>query len=635
MAPAPTILTLLLGITVASCSAPQPEKKLPHPAGHPEIVENLRADLERQRHPADGGGRAWISQAEPEMVRAGERGRWTIEYEVGPEGISEGGTVFLQVSLWWGWSTPQTVEPSAPGYTVVETDAHGVALEAATIDQQLLAIRIAGRDLEPGERLTIDYGAGAAGATADRFAESESRFWIAVDGDGDGYRGLLADSPSIAVSAGPARRLLLLVPSSATPGDELELRAVALDLAGNAGPEIDDTCTLQAQPGIEMPASFTLQTDSGSLATIPFTSADEGIVRLQAQCSSGLEAESNPLMVSSEELPILWGDLHGHSALSDGTGTPKDYFSYARDIAALDVVALTDHDHWGMPYLSQSPDLWQEILDQADAFHDPPDLVTLHGYEWTNWTHGHRHVLYFDDSRDLLSSVDPRYDSPPKLWDALRGRLALTFAHHSAGGPVAVDWSIPPDPVLEPLTEIVSVHGSSEAPDSPRSIYSPLAGNFVRDVLDHGYRLGFVGSGDSHDGHPGLAHVSSPTGGLAAILTGNRTRAGVLSALRARRVYATNGPRIILRTSLDGHRMGSTFPAPGTGILRFLVSSEQPIERIDIIRPNRPILQIIGDGGRSWSFEGSIDGLEPGGYLYLRVVQTDDGAAWSSPFFFD
>ncbi|MCZ6794287.1 MAG: CehA/McbA family metallohydrolase [Planctomycetota bacterium] len=599
------------------------------------MVEELRADLERVRHPSDGGGRAWISKAEPETVRAGERGRWRIEYEVGPEGISVGGTVFLQVSPYWGWSTPQNLEPSAPGYTVVKTDADGVTLEVTTVDQQLMAIRIAGRGLEPGERLTVDYGAGVAGATADRFAESESRFWIAVDGDGDGIRGLLADSPTIVVVAGLARRLLLLVPSTAKPGDVLQLRAVALDSAGNAGAEIDDTCDLQAQPGLEMPASFALHTDSGSFATVQFTSSDEGIVRLRAQCSTGLEAESNPLMVLTEDLPILWGDLHGHSALSDGTGTPEDYFSYARDIAALDVVALTDHDHYGLRFLSQSPDLWQEIVENVEAFHEPPALVTVLGYEWTNWTYGHRHVLYFDDSQDLLSAVDPRYDSPPELWDALRGRQALTFAHHSAGGPVAVDWSIPPDPVLEPLTEIVSAHGSSEASDSPHRIYSPLAGNFVRDVLNQGYRLGFVGSGDGHDGHPGLTHLSYPTGGLAAILTGNRTRLGILEALRARRVYATNGPRIILRASLDGHRMGSTLPAPGTGTLRFLVISEQPIERIDLIRRDRPILQITGDGSRLASFENSIDGLERGGYLYVRVVQTDGGAAWSSPFFFE
>ena len=43
----------------------------------------------------------------------------------------------------------------------------------------------------------------------------------------------------------------------------------------------------------------------------------------------------------------------------------------------------------------------------------------------------------------------------------------MTLAHHSAGDPVPVDWSFRPDPVLEPLTEVMSVHGSSEAADSP------------------------------------------------------------------------------------------------------------------------------------------------------------------------
>ena len=77
-----------------------------------------------------------------------------------------------------------------------------------------------------------------------------------------------------------------------------------------------------------------------------------------------------------------------------------------------------------------------------------------------------------------------------------------------------------------------------------------IPGNTVRDALERGYRLGFVGSGDSHDGHPGLVHLASGgSGGLAGILAKARTREAVLEALRARRVYATNGPRIVLTAS--------------------------------------------------------------------------------------
>ena len=101
--------------------------------------------------------------------------------------------------------------------------------------------------------------------------------------------------------------------------------------------------------------------------------------------------------------------------------------------------------------------------------------------------------------------------------------------------PQADESHFAPDPELEPVTEICSVHGSSEAPDSPSPIYDPLPGNYVRDALDRGYRLGFVGSGDSHDGHPGLVQLAGGNGGLAALLSPELTREGVYRALKARR----------------------------------------------------------------------------------------------------
>jgi hypothetical protein len=189
--------------------------------------------------------------------------------------------------------------------------------------------------------------------------------------------------------------------------------------------------------------------------------------------------------------------------------------------------------------------------------------------------------------------------------------------------------------VLEPVTEIASVHGSSEAPDAPRLIYDGVDGNFVRDALSRGYRLGFIGSGDGHDGHPGLAALASPSGGLAAILAERPTREAVLEALRARRVYATNGPRIVLRASLGGHPMGATLAAPrGPDLsLDVRVVAEAPLERIDLVRSGN-IVETIRCGGRSeFSITRAVTPLRAREHLYVRVVQEDGGAAWSSPFF--
>ncbi len=608
-----------------------------------DLVEQMKADLVVERHPADGGGRAWL-ESDPDAPTATARtpGRWTIVYEAGPLGVAVGGMIYLQVSPFWGWSTPQVTYPTALGYTQVSTDAKGVKLEARELGPQLLGMEVGGRDLAPGEQVRIVYGAGKAGAMADRYAERGSRFWIAVDGDGDGVRKVLADSPSVDVAPGLPARLELTLPTTARPTERVRLTIAGLDRMGNAGVALQGKITFpDPPPGLDMPREIHLGPDDAARKTIEIVAREAGIYRIRAVGPHGLSAESNPMVVSQDGRRVLWGDLHGHSQRSDGTATPEDYFLYARDVAALDVVALTDHDHWGMLFLDQHPDMWEEIRAQTRRFHAPGRFVTLLGYEWTSWIHGHRHVLYFGDDGDVYSSMDPLFESPLQLWAALQGRDVLTIAHHSAGGPIAVNWDIPPDPELEPVTEIVSVHGSSEAADSTGIIYSARADNFVRDALGRGYRLGFVGSGDGHDGHPGLTHLGgAPSGGLAAILSEELTRQGVLEALRARRVYATNGPRILLRVDLDGQPMGSFVPATtstneGQRVLTVRAAGAGPIAEVQLIRSGKVTARLAA-GGKDSLFErfAFADGeLRSGEYLYVRLLQEGGGLAWSSPIF--
>jgi len=615
-------------------SAPRPGS----PGARWDLLEALREDVARPPNPADGAGRAWIDRAEgdTEVATANRPGRFTVVYEVGAPGIATGGSIFLQVSPFWGWSTPQVEVPDAPGFTEIELSADGMELRAATLDQQLLGLEVVGRPLAPGEQVRMTFGAGASGAMTDRYAERNSRFWIAVDGDGDGVRSFLLESPGVDVGPGEPVQMQLTLPSIARPGEAFPVVVAVLDAMGNAGGAVEGEIVFEPlPPGLEMPERIVLTPEDGGHRTLNAVAREAGVVRLLARGPGELEAESNPLVVTATGPLIQWGDLHGHSALSDGTGTPEDYFRYARDVAGLDVIALTDHDHWGIPPLASTPANWEEIQRQVQRFHEPGRFVTLLGYEWTSWVYGHRHVLYFGDEGEVYSNVDPDYESPRQLWKALEGRPALTFAHHSAGGPIATDWTFPPDPVLEPVTEIVSVHGSSEALDSPGVIYSPVAGNFVRDVLDRGYRFGFIGSGDGHDGHPGLAHIARSSGGLAAILSDDRTREGVLAALRARRVYATNGPRIVLRTALGQHPMGSTIAAPAGGSvseeLFVQVIAPHPIASVDLIRSGAVVDSLEVEDLYEVALQRRVENLVPGEYVYVRAVQQNGGAAWSSP----
>jgi hypothetical protein len=604
------------------------------------VVDDLREARDLHFDPSDGGGRAWLEEGEPAKPRVSSLGRFTIVYEAGPHGVADGGMIYLQVSPFWDWSTPQTFSPQAPGYTEVTSQAEGVVLEAETLDQQLLGIRVGGRSLEAGERVRIVYGAGPVGAITDSYAEKHARLWIAVDGDGDGVRKVLPDSPSLEVRAGPAAGLLVTLPSVSRPGETLRICIAILDAKGNRGVEVAGEVRLRDTAGVlELPERVVLEFADEGVKVVEAQVRKPGTARLFAEGPDGLEAVSNPLVASAEGPRVLWADLHGHSALSDGTGTQEDYFLYARDVAALDVVALTDHDHWGMLPLENHPELWQRIRGETQRFHEPGRFVTLLGYEWTSWIHGHRHVLYFGDEGAVYSSADPRFESPLQLWAALEGQPALTFAHHTAGGPIPTNWEIPPDPRFEPVTEIVSVHGSSEAMDSPSLIYDPMPGNFARDALDRGYRLGFVGSGDSHDGHPGFAQISGPSGGLAAILSEEQTREGVLAALRERRVYATNGARILLRMALGGHRMGSSIDVPdGETLSQELfvrIVAAAPLSHVELIRSGAVIDGLDAEGQLDLTLQRSLSDLRAGEYVYLRVVQEDGGMAWSRPIFLE
>jgi hypothetical protein len=659
---------IALCLSLASCG--EELQEVPRTSEFPataqvSVHQEFERDLAAPRHSSDGGGRVRLVLADGDdgSVVCASRGRWEFEYEAGPEGIAVGGALLFLAPPFWGWSTPQSEVPERVGFTTVSCSAPGVELEARTVDQSLLRIQVSGRALQAGESLRIVYGASEALAVADTYAERESRFYFKVDGDGDGISELVPEMPAITVHPGPAARLAATLPSTAEPGESLELSLAVLDVFANAGVRFEGTVRLESIPvGLELPELWALDAAAGGLARLPCRAEQPGTWRVRAsiELESGetVSRLSNPLRVAPGVRRVYWGDLHGHSGLSDGTGTPGDYFSYARDVSALDLVVLTDHDHFGVRFLDSHPELWDEIQRTVREVSEPGKFLALPGYEWTSWLYGHRHVLYLDgaEQQPLLSSLSQDAHTPADLWGALRGKQALTIAHHSAGGPVATDWSFEPDPLLEPVTEVMSVHGSSEAWDSPARIYSAVRGNFVRDQLERGLLMGFIGSGDGHDGHPGHAHLAPNAGyrrarpdpreqraaerlgngGLAALRAPELTAAGVLAAMRARDVYATSGPRIWLATALAGHRMGSEVPASDLGHETTLViaaSGCSNLEYVELIRRGRPIERIDCRGELDVHFELGLQDLQPGDFVYVRVLQNDGGMAWSSPFY--
>jgi hypothetical protein len=260
--------------------------------------------------------------------------------------------------------------------------------------------------------------------------------------------------------------------------------------------------------------------------------------------------------------------------------------------------------------------------------------VTFPAYEWTSWTFGHQHILFAEEGDAVLRSWhDPTSDHPSELFAALEGIDCIAIPHHPGGGPIPFCWKYY-HAGLQPVVEIASVHGVSERAGAAGGIRQPVPSGMAQAALARGHRLGFIGGGDTHDGHPGLGSPGMPSPGLAGIYAEETSRQAVLAALRARRVYATSGCRAILRfhsgpVTMGGMIAADDLSAPLT--LDIALVGDAAVEAMTIVKSNQEVAVIKGEDMMMTLAWTDSEMPQPGDFYYLRAMQTDRCQIWSSP----
>jgi len=374
---------------------------------------------------------------------------------------------------------------------------------------------------------------------------------------------------------------------------------------------------------------------------------DRVVQRLSIE-TDGMRAVSNPQLVEEPpRLSLFWGDPHIHTCLSDGAQRPDEAYAWARGCGLLDFAALADHDAcWG-PLEGPS---WEDTQRAANDAYVPGSFVTLIGYEWSTrqegWTEGHRNVYYPGDAGPMIHSHVPPGNTVAGLVTALRGAGALVVPHHpSAPQPThSTDWShLAPD--TQRLVEICSKWGVSERRGGERPLTNPI-GTTVQEGLEAGHRVGFVGGGDTHSSMGGGYMTETPRHnllypecGMTAVWAEELTRQAIFAALRARRCYATTGPRILVTFTVNGAAMGSEIVAASAErprVVKALVAGTAPITRVDVVR-NNDDAHTLRPQSTECALEWTDDSpLPPGGsFYYLRVVQSDGHMAFASPVWVD
>ncbi|MFQ6102987.1 MAG: CehA/McbA family metallohydrolase [Candidatus Glassbacteria bacterium] len=619
-------IILLVAISL-SCTSKTQQKQSDSPQ-----VQDLQA------HEMDGKGSAVLIPDHP--VKAAEWGSWKLLFFPGDEGIDTGGGILFQVSPFWYWSMPQTHDPEGAGYTSVSTTSKEVKFDITEGDFHYLLIVLEEGRLTAQDTVTIIYGDTINGtfpyalSRVDSYAERDEEFLIKVDGNGDSFYTPIENSPTVDIHPREATNLLFYAPSIVTVGEQFNCRVSALDGFGNRDVNFEGAVSFpSSDKALELPAVKRFEAaDSGSVE-IPASCHRPGTYRIEVQSTDGtMTALSNPVFCSSSspEYLLYWGDLQGHSELGDGSGQPDEYYAYARDVSRLDVASLTEHDAHGFFPLDENPDLWNLIRETTEAYYSPGRFVTFLAYEWTSWTYGHRHILFPGKEGEVFSFRDSTSDTPEELWELIRPYGAIAIPHHPGGGPIGTDWDHHDD-TTEPLVEISSVHGNSDFYGCPGQIYRPQKSGFVQNALERGYRLGILGSGDTHDGHPGTRSAGYPWMGVAGIWAKELSREGIWEALLAKRVYATSGARILLEFEVNGHRMGESFElgAQTEGSISLHAVGTAEIDYVEVLEDDRVLFRDeIGSLEAGFSHPHR---LEPGSYYRARLMQTDGEMAWSSP----
>lgn len=238
-----------------------------------------------------------------------------------------------------------------------------------------------------------------------------------------------------------------------------------------------------------------------------------------------------------DELQLYHGEVHAHTAFSDGIATPDEAMAYARDVGGVDFFALTEHSH----YITD--ELYHRQIDIADKYNEPGRFAALYGFEmtWNNtcalW--GHMNVLGTD-----WMEGDIHNNGIHELYGLLRrDRLAVAMFNHPN-----LAWG--------------NFHDFDDySPDADRAVcLSEIKGaGYDREyanLLSFGWHASPAFNEDNH-GYNWTTATPSTTYVLAPALT----RDNIMDAFRRRRTYSTGDTTMKVRFKINGEWMGSRITA--------------------------------------------------------------------------
>ncbi len=289
------------------------------------------------------------------------------------------------------------------------------------------------------------------------------------------------------------------------------------------------------------------------------------------------------ISVSSQTYNYYFGNLHAHTAFSDGNkdsaasgvGRPDGSYAYAKLSQNFDFLGISEHNHYSA---IRSPGFklprYQAGLNMADAANQDGTFLSLFGMEYGISSGNNGHVIIYGFNQligwetDIVGQAGNNYDiyNPKTDYDALFKKIknnpnAFAYLAHpywtdfttNGNDTTAIafyKYNATYDSAIVglPLRSGNAFSTSNDYGDYSTSDYF----NYYKKMLYIGYHLGI---GYDHDNH--YTNFGRSNGGRLVIVAPSLTRANLYTAMQKMNFYGSDDSNAKVEFTMNGNIMGS------------------------------------------------------------------------------